>query len=256
MSAVRRLVALFCLALVVPAVVHAASNPVIAAAKRTANARSATFDMSMTTRIAGQRMVMTGSGAQRGAEAKLTMRMRAQGISARFDAVLVREGANYVMYMRSPLFTAQLPPGKTWFRVDLSQQGASVGIDFTSLMSTSQSYAPLEKGLVSTTRLGREQVAGVSTTHYRAVVDIKKAAQALPAYRKQIAAIEKTTGVRLGRSTQDVWIDGDGWIRRIRYSMPTAASGVRGTAATTLTFRSFNRPVTIAAPPRGQVYSP
>jgi hypothetical protein len=256
MSAVRGLFAVCCVALVLPALVQAASNPIVAAAKRTASAKSTIFDMSITTSVAGQRTVMTGSGVQKGTEAKMTMRMRAQGVSTRFDAVLVREQGSYVMYMRSPLFQAQLPPGKTWLRIDLSKQGASLGIDFTSLMSTSQSYAPLEKGLVSTTRIGRETVAGVSTTHYRAVVDIKKAAQALPEYRKQVAAIEKATGIRLGRSTYDLWIDGDRWIRRARYSMPTAAAGLRGTMVTTITSRSFNKPVTITAPPRGQVHSP
>ncbi len=252
----RRLVALCLVALALPALVHAASNPVLTAAKKTATAKSSTFQISVTTSIAGQRATMTGAGAQRGTDVKLNMRTRAGGVVVRFDAVLVQEGGGYVMYMRSPAFQGQLPKGKTWLRIDLQKQGASLGIDLSSIMSSSQTIAPLEKGLVSTTRLEREIVAGRSTTRYRALIDIKRAARALPAYAKQVAAIERATGVRLGRANYDVWIAGDGRIRRLRYSTPTAAGGIRGTAVSTLTFLSFDTPVSIAAPPRSQAYTP
>jgi hypothetical protein len=256
MSRMRRLLALCLVALALPALVHAASNPVVAAAKKTATAKSSTFTLSVTTSVAGQRATMTGSWAQRGTDVKLTMRTRAGGIVVRFDAVLVQESGGYVMYMRSPAFQAQLPKGKTWLRIDLGKQGANLGIDLSSLASSSQTFAPLEKGLVSTTRLGREVVAGRSTTRYRALVDIQRAARAVPAYGKQVAALERTTGVRLGRSSYDVWIAGDGRIRRLRYSMPTVAGSARGTAVSTLTFLSFDTPVSIAAPPRSQVVTP
>lgn len=163
---------------------------------------------------------------------------------------------SYVMYMRSPAFQSQLPAGKKWLRLDLSKQAATVGVDFTSLLSASQSFAPLEKGLVSTTRIGREQVAGRSTTRYRTVPDVKRAARAVPAYGKQVAAIERATGVRFGRVPYDVWIAGDGRIRRVRFSTPTAVGNDRGTAVQTITFLAYDTPVTIGAPPRAQVFSP
>jgi hypothetical protein len=256
MSLMRRLVAVCLVALALPALVHAASNPVVAAAKKTATAKSSTFTMSVTTSVGGQLATMTGSGAQRGTDVKLTVRTRAAGVVVRFDALLLQEGGAYVMYMRSPAFRAQLPKGKTWLRIDLAKQGASLGFDLSSLVSSSQTIAPLEKGLVSTTRVGSEVVAGRAATRYRALVDIKRAARALPAYGKQIAAIERATGIRLGRTSYDVWVAGDGRIRRVRYSTPTAVGGVRGTAASTLTFLTFDTPVSIMAPPRSQVVTP
>lgn len=252
----RRLVVACCIALALPAFVQGATDPVVAATKKTAAARSMTFQLSITTVIGGQRATLTGAGAAKGTNLRMTMRTRTQGIAVRFDAILVREGSSYVMYLRSPAFQSQLPPGKRWLRVDLSKQGASVGIDFTSLVSTSQTLAPLQKGLVSTTRLGREVVAGRSTTRYRALIDIQRAARAVPAYGKQVAAIQRATGIRLGRTSYDVWIASDGRIRRVRYAIPTAASGVRGKAVSTLTFLTFDEPVTIAAPPRSQVVTP
>jgi hypothetical protein len=251
----RRLLVIVALALALPALVQAASNPVVAAVKKTASAKSATFQMSVTTVVGGRKSTMTGAGAQRGNDAKLTLRTRAAGVVVRIDAILLQEGGRLVMYMRSPAFQSQLPPGKSWLRMDLTRQAGNLGVDFSSLMSSSQSLAPLEKGLLSTKRVGREVVAGRSTTHYRALVDIQRAARAVPAYGKQVAAIERATGIRLGRSTYDAWVAGDGRIRRLRYSTPTAAGGVRGKAVSTLTFLAFDSPVTITAPPRSQVVS-
>lgn len=253
----RRLIAVCAFALALPTLVHAADNPVAVAAKRTAMAKSVTFQMSVATTIPGQgKMTLTGSGAQRGTSAKMTMRARVQGKAFRFDAVLLSEGGSYVVYMRSPLFQSQLPRGKSWIRIDLSRQAASLGVDVTSLLNASQSSAPLEKGLVSTTRVRREVVAGRSTTRYRAVLDVKRAARALPSYGRQIAAIERATGIRLRRIPYVVWIAGDRRFRRVRYSTPTAVGGVRGTTVATVTFLSYDTPVTISAPPRAQVFSP
>lgn len=252
----RRLVIACVLALAFPTIAQTAANPVIAAAKRTATAKTATFQMSITTTIPGHgRSTLTGTGAQRGSSVKLSMRANAQGVAFKMDAVLLSERGAYVMYMRSPVFQPQLPPGKSWIRLDLTKQAANLGVDFVALVSASQTFAPLEKGVVSTKRIGREVVAGMSTTHYRAVLDIRRAARAVPGFGKQVAALEELTGVRLGRSTYHVWVAGDGRIRRIRFSQPTVAGGARGTSVQTVTFLSFNTPVTIKAPPRAQVAS-
>ena len=156
--------------------------------------------------------------------------------------------------MRTPALKTQLPKGKTWLRVDFEKEAAKLGIDFSGILDESQTLGPLQRGLVSTSRLGRETVAGKSTTHYRAIVDVHRAAAALPAYAKQIRAIEKATGTRLGRTTQDVWVGTDGRIRRIRSSTPTVVAGTAATSVQTMTFRAYDVPVSIAAPPRAQVF--
>lgn len=255
----RSLLVALAVALLVPVGAQAATNPVVAAAKRTATITSSTFQLSATTASPGQtKTTITGGGAQRGTSVKMAMRTRSSRgggtITANIDAIMLNESGATVMYMRSPAFGQSLPAGKSWLRVDLSKEGAGLGVDFSSLLNSS--YAPLEKGLVSTTRLGRETVAGASTMHYRAVVDVKRAARAVPAYGKQVAAIEKTTGVRFGRTPYDVWVGGDGRIKRMRFSTPSVTNGVRGTTRQTITFLSVNRPVSITAPPAAQVFSP
>jgi hypothetical protein len=207
-----------------------------------------------TTVPGGGVVVASGSGAQRGQSVKLTMRSAAAGVTVSMNVVGLLEGGHFVMYMRSPLFQAQLPSGKSWVRFDLQQQGEKLGLDFSALLGSSQAVAPLWQGLVSTKRLGSDVVAGKPSTHYRATVDYQRAAAALPSFGKQLATIERTTGVRIGRVKADVWVGSDGFVRRFRTTTPTSVNGARATSVQTITYTGYNVPVTIAAPPRSQVF--
>ncbi len=236
---------------------QAATNPVVSAAKRTADVRSSKLRMSVTIAGGGVRQTMSGTGAQSGGSVSLRMRTNVAGRSVTLDARLLEQNGSYVMFMRSPLFASQLPPGKTWVKIGLSAQAANAGVDFSSLVDLAQTLGPLEKGLVSTKRLGRDTVAGKPATHYQAVVDIQRAARAIPAYGKQIAAVQRATGLELGRTTQHVWVGGDGRVRQIRSTTPTVVQGgVRATARQTITFLAYDVPVSVTAPPAAQVFTP
>ena len=231
-----------------------AENPVVSAVKRTSDAKSSVIDMQVKTSAAGQSVVMTGTGAPRGTDVKVSMKVGAGAGASRMDVIMVREPSGFVMYMRTPALKSQLPAGKTWLRVDFEKEAAKLGLDFSGLLDASQTLGPLERGLVSTTLVGRESVAGKPTTHYRAIVDVHRAAAALPAYAKQIRSIEKATGARLGKTTQEVWVGTDGRIRRLRSSTPTVVQGIKAKSVQTMTFRAYDVPVAIAAPPRAQVF--
>jgi hypothetical protein len=255
-AAVRRLALAVVLtaALLVPAAAQAA-NPVLSAAKRSSTAKSAKLQLQMTTTAPGKaKTVLSGSGATSGRNVTLSVSTTVAGRRVPMNAIGVVENGAYVMYMRSPLFST-LPQGKTWLRIDLQAQGGSVGLDFGSLIGQAETLAPLAHGLVSTKRVAREQVAGRPTTRYRAVVDLRRAARAVPAYGKQLDTVERATGVRLGRVTQDVWVGADGRIRRLRTVTPTTFQGARASTVQTLTFLEYDVPVAIAAPPAAQVFN-
>ena len=242
-------------AMLAPAAAHA-GNPVVSAAKRSSTATSTKLDIRMATSVPGvARTVLVGTGATSGRSVRLSVTTTVAGRAVPLDAIGLMEHGSFVMYMRSPVLAAQLPTGKSWVRIDLQAQGANAGIDFGSLIGQSETLAPLAHGLVSTTRVARERVAGRATTHYRAVVDLHRAARAVPAYGKQLAAVERATGVRLGRVTQDVWVGNDGRIRRLRSSTPTSVQGARGMSVQTVTYLSYDVPVSIAAPPSTQVFA-
>lgn len=251
----RRLALVLALGLLaVPATAHAA-DPVLAAAAKSAKARSSTMQMRTVTTVPGAgSVVATGRGSQRGQSVKLTMSTSVAGVSTTMDVLGLFERGTFVMYMRAPLFGAQLPAGKQWVRFDLSRQGSNLGIDFSSIVGSSQALAPLWHGLVSTKRLGSETVAGVPTTRYRAVVDYHRAATKLPEFAKQVATIERLTGTRFGKVTSDVWVGRDGYVRRFRTVTPTVVQGVRAKSVQSITYLAYNTPVSIAAPPPSQVF--
>jgi len=256
-AAVRRLVLALVLTtgVLVPAAAQAA-NPVLSAAKKSSTAKSTKLQIQMTTNIPGKATtVLSGSGATSGRNVTLDVSTTVAGQRIPMNAIGVVENGSYVMYMRSPVFST-LPQGKSWLRIDLQAQGANVGLDFGSLIGQAETLAPLAYGLVSTKRVARERVVGRQTTRYRAVVDLRRAARAVPAYRKQLESVERATGVRLGRVTQDVWVGADGRIRRLRTTTPTAVQGARATTVQTVTFLAYDVPVAINVPPASKVFDP
>jgi len=256
MTLVRRIVLTLVAALVVlvGATSAEAANPVIAAAKRTADARSSVFDMQKNVEAGGQKVAVIATGAMRGQDsAKLTMRTTGPGANTAIDMRMLREAGRLVMYMRSPTFGTALPKGKTWMRVDLDLAAAKLGLDVSELLQTSRTLGPLEHGIVSTTRVGTAAVAGKATTRYKVVIDTKRAAKAVPAFANQLRTIERA-GVRLPRLTENVWIGADGRITRVGLSFPLVQQGVPVRSSMTMTFRAYDVPVSVSAPPRAQVF--
>ena len=247
------LVALVC-SLAFAGVAAGAENPVVGAMERSATADSAVVKIAAVNRLrGGGSFVMTGTGRLRGQQIAMTVRLRGSGLDTRMELIGLREPSGYAMYVRSPLFGSQLPPGKTWLRVDLAKGGRELGIDFDALLDVSESTLPVRRGLVSSRLLGRETVAGRSARHYRVVVDLERVAAVVPAYRRQLRALERATGVDLGRQSQDVWVGADGRLARLRYTSPA----VNGAVTTqTLTYAAYGVPVDITTPPAKSIFDP
>lgn len=162
---------------------------------------------------------------------------------------------NATVYEKFPAaLAAALPPGKSWVKVDLnSASGISQGQS-----DPCQGVDYLRGASDKVTRVGTEDVRGTPTTHYRTVADLKTAAAKSPTGR---AAIESTIKL-LGSSTQplDVWVDAQGRVRRLRYTIDlakskatTSTSDVPGKVTFTLELFDFGVPVQVAIPPADQV---
>ena len=99
---------------------------------------------------------------------------------------------------------------------------------------------------------GTEEVRGVGTTHLTAVVDLSKAVAQVP--EAQRAAVEEMLeGIdpSLARMPVDVWIDGDGLVRRMSMQLGgvlTAAMGTEATASVTIEMFDYGEPVEIEVP--------
>lgn len=125
-----------------------------------------------------------------------------------------------------PEFQAQLTGGKLWAKVDLdalSQQQYGMGASDPGTGAQSsdpkQQLAYLKSVSDSVEKVGKEEIRGVSTTHYRADLDLgKDLEQYDPQTRKAYEnLIKELDGEKL---PVEVWLDSEGQVRRYEMSMP------------------------------------
>jgi hypothetical protein len=102
--------------------------------------------------------------------------------------------------------------------------------------------------------VGAEQVRGTDTTHYKVKIDLRKAAaQQGAATKKQMAKLLEQTQVH--SIPADVWVDGEGRMRKKRYVMKIRPEGAPSSVTMRLTMElfDFGTAVTVAKPPTSQV---
>jgi hypothetical protein len=204
------------------------------AAQKSAQATSEHVDLKATATVQGSPLSLSGAGDFDNANKRgsMTVHANVQGLDMQIDEVM--DGTT--IYMKSPLFSAALPAGKTWLKLDLAKVGASQGIDLSQLMGQdpAQSFAQLQaSGRV--TEVGDETIDGVDTTHYRGRIDLTK----LP----QGAKIAALTHAKYG--PYDVWIGkDDGYVRRVRSSYTLQQQSI----AMTMNFSDFGKDVSVNVP--------
>jgi hypothetical protein len=149
--------------------------------------------------------------------------------------------------------------GKRWIQLDLQNIADASGLDFGPLVQGSQAdptqyllwLAALDPAI---TKLGEEDVRGVPTSRYRAAVDLNLLEQqAPPGKEAEWAAYVQTLRDRLGLAfiPVEVWVDGQGLIRRFNHEYGFSAEGT--TAVVTTEIFDFGVPVNVTAPPLDQV---
>jgi hypothetical protein len=123
------------------------------------------------------------------------------------------------LYMRGSAFGSELPDGKEWVRIEPflghSESEAMLGgSDADSSLQMLGSAGDVEE-------VGAERVGRVSTTRYRAVVDLDHYADALREEGKDEMAdlYEKYADITPGPAEVEAWIDGRKMLRRSRVVM-------------------------------------
>src|SRR5437016_7599228 len=162
----------------------AAVTVVTRSASSTSSARSARVSMTVVIKSSSGPLAagrsLQSDGAVDFAGRQATFRVTTD--SGNIDAVI--DGT--VVYEHIP----QLAPavgGKTWLKIDLKTVGQLVGVPGLSSVFQSQPSDPTQalaylRGASSQiATVGHEEVRGVRTTHYRATVDLNKAASSLGA---------------------------------------------------------------------------
>jgi hypothetical protein len=233
-----------------------------ASAARTSHAKSAriAMRMRMTVPPSGTAITANATGvvAFRDRSVDLGLHMAIPGGTIRMREIMVWP----VIYMRSPLFAPALH-GKQWLKIDMAKLERANGVDLNALTSTgsndpTEMLQALENESDSLRNLGGATVRGVPTVHYRAVIDLAKAAKNAPAAVR--AAVQRSDArliemLGTDRMPMDVWIGQDRLVRRIAYRMaiPMAATGGTMDMDIRLDIFDFGVPVHVTAPPAGQV---
>lgn len=205
-----------------------ASTPldaVKAATKKTLAAGSETIKLTISGSSGGQSIAMTGTGSidTKTLGGTMHLNLDAGPIATTFDEVFTPKA----VYVKSPLLSGQLPPGKSWIKVDATAAEKAAGLPSSLMSQNPADELKKLQDLKTATKVGSDALG----THYKATIDTSK----LP------ASVRKT-----GVGGYDVWVGSDGYIRRIK----VGASGV----SVTVDFTDVGKPVTVTPPPASQVY--
>ena len=158
-----------------------------------------------------------------------------------------------------------LPSGKEWIAVPSGSagSGSNTALGIGNSTSPTKILAYLEKVSNGVKEVGTETVRGVETTHYTAEVDLGKAVDGADVPHALRDEVGKVAG-DIGTVPVDIYIDGDGLLRREKLEMNFGsffsgvggASGAAGSGSTVtmqLDLYDFGSPVNVEAPPADQV---
>jgi len=229
---VRRILSLLCLALCAAAAAGCGGDtfsfdPVASAASETVSSTSARADFTGTMTIAGAgAMSFSGSGVfdGRGRSGALNMNFRlppaAQAQLGGTDPSIqmIMDGrAGIVVYMHSAMFD-RFSGGK-WVKMDLAALAKKEGVDMNGLMNAYQADPSENLRMLTASSdahvVDYQSVRGVSTTHYRLNIDLKKLAD--KTHNKTYDSLRKLAGIE--SIPAEAWLDGKGRIRRMKIDM-------------------------------------
>lgn len=236
---------------------------VVQAANKTSEAGSsrASFELTMTG-LAPAPLTMTGEGIFDSSERKGRMTMDLSELAAGTGQelgeieVIIDE---FVVYMRFP-FLQELQPGlEPWVKFDIRELGKEQGFDLGQLSQLnqndpSQALQYLRAASEDVEEVGKEEVRGVETTHYRMTIDLRKVVERAPEdQREQLRATIDQLIEASGIETMptEVWIDEEGLARRIKlaYGAMELAPGQTGGMTMTMELFDFGVEVDIQPPP-------
>ncbi len=219
-------------------------DPVAKAADATVKQTSEHMTMTATVTAGSQSITETGSGDFQNNPnlGSMTFKIIAAGRTTTMDAVL----ADTSVYMSSSLLAGQLPNGKTWLKLDYGKELSALGVSTSALSSSSPSDALAQlQSTGKVTKDGPATIEGVATTHYTAFVDPSRASK-----------VEKALKVSVEYGPVEVWVDGQGLVRRLQMSwlQGSSTTAPEATFSMTMTLSDYGETVNAVVPPDSEVF--
>ena len=166
-----------------------------------------------------------------------------------------------VAYMRMPFLASELPSGKEWVGIDLEQAARMQGRDLGELQSLAQGSDPramldyLRSVAGEVTQVGTEDVRGVPTAHYFAVIDWQKLLQQAAREANQPGLLDQFQGFggTMDNIPVDVWVDADSLLRRMTMTFSMSAGSQEAGGSLRLELFDYGEPVRVEAPAASDV---
>jgi hypothetical protein len=235
-------------------------DTLVSAAGTTRSAGSARITMAMSESTPSGTMILHGSGLFRlRGPVEGAMHLRADLPVSHTHFVMDERLIGAMLYMRSRRLSSSIPGARPWIAFDLERLGRSAGIDFAGLMNApgsypAQSLSYLQAASDGVQNLGSATVDGVTTTHFHAMVDPRRAmrhvvAAAPAAQRASLRSSYRHLFSLTGTVSYpvDAWVDAAGHVRRLRITMALPSSSEPVTM--TVGFSAFGAPVHVTPPP-------
>ncbi|MFE9427534.1 hypothetical protein ACFYNO_31695 [Kitasatospora sp. NPDC006697] len=221
--------------------------------KATSQYTSAKVKISETVHARGQDVSTTGSGALSWKPIAMDMSMTMPQLSAELggDGSIRMLMSGTTMYMNMGDAAAAKLGGKHWMKIDLSSLGAA-GQAMADQMNSNSGNDPATQLKLFTssadiTRVGKENVDGVETTHYSGSVDLAKLAASQDPSLKSLLA--QSTKLGLTSMNVDLWVNDQNLPVRIHETTPPTATTKLDV---TVDYTDYSTtPVTITAPAAG-----
>jgi hypothetical protein len=204
----------------------------------TATESESSAHLEATLSFRGETMTMSGD---------LASAPRLEELQAQLDIEVPGQGpldlriVDGILYLKAPGLSTE--PGKSWVEVDLTDDSNPLAGFYKQIVANTNP-AQSAKAFEAVTDLenrGQETVDGVEATRYEVTVDLAKAVELSGA-----AAGEKVLDELPVEVTYDVWLETDTAL------MVRLALELQGMEMD-LHFSDWGEPVTVAAPPAGQV---
>jgi hypothetical protein len=224
----------------------------------TQDEESARLEMSMTYDIGGQTQTLAMNGVLdlASGDGVLTMTVPISGGDAALETRIV-DGIVYLDFgdlvdpLRGTGVLSELD-GVRWIRA--TPEGSTAGTVGPVNQHPASQLEAL-RGIDDVERVGRDEVDGVATTHFKGTVDLVAAAEAARA-AGQVEAAEQVEQFFAGDDEipVEVWLDDENRTRRMKMRFAIeAAPGERFDAAVDMRINDFGVPIDVQAPPADEV---
>ena len=165
-----------------------------------------------------------------------------------------------VVYTHSAQLSQLLGAGRKWVKFDAEKLGRLAGIDVSALTQSGQDPTQAVRQLRAVSddieKVGREQVRGVDTMHYRATVELRRYPALVPAGERAAArdAIDQLIEMT-GAATVpvDVWVGEDDLVRRLAQKLTLKGAGGPSEIEQRFEFYDFGADVDVRIPPPSEV---